>query len=296
MEIYKDLSTLSGFRLEVPPNVDFPFSHIGEYLSSREMVVYPHHHLSWELLLLIEGETSWRQESREISLHAGELLLCPPHVRHSKRRREAANYRFYFLGCKMDEDLWPVLRPHLPLGRMTTLAHAHELALNFRMAEEELLFARARQKEGVELAWKQLWLAVYRLFADRELPVARDTKWLSRRVGTLVESNPGEAWTVPTVAKFMGYSPTHFAKLFHEQAGLSFHQYLLTVRMDAGKRALERGAETVTEIALRLGFSSSQHFSSAFTGRAGMAPLRWKRERATRPAKQPSSQGFGRQP
>jgi len=275
MEIYKDRFSLSGFRLEVPPSLDCPFSHVGEYLLAKETTVHEHLHQTWELILQVEGKTSWFDGRKQIEIHEGDLLICPPGLVHGKNRRETSEFRFYFLGCRMDSDLWPELRHHLSNRWMTRLSHAQELARSFKIVEEELLFEQPRRNDGLGLAWKQLWLTIYRLAANPQRVWNRQQKWLAQRVRTLVESNPGERWTLPAIARLMGYAPNYFAERFRRESGVSFHQYLIGLRLEAATKALEMEEETVTEIALRLGFSSSQHFSRVFAGRMGIMPSRW---------------------
>jgi AraC family transcriptional regulator len=287
MEIYKDRWTLTGFRLEVPRSLGHPFSHTGEYLMVKDMTLGLHVHETWELLLQVEGTTSWTYNRKQITVREGELLICPPGLKHGKSTREAADFRFYFLGCKMDEQLWLELKRHLPTDRMTKLPHAQEMARYFRMIEEELLFDQPLQKEGVILVWKQFWLAVHRLAAGAQRVWNREAKWLVLRVRTLVETRPGERWTLQAMARLMGYAPNYFAELFKRESGHSFHQYVINARIEIAKQALELGEETATEIALRLGFSSSQHFSRVFAGKTRVVPSQWAQaaRRGTKPVR-----------
>jgi AraC-like DNA-binding protein len=282
MKIYKDPHALSGFRLEVPSELNYPFSHVGEYLIVKDMTLGLHSHETWELLLQVEGSTSWTYQRRQITVRTGELLVCPPRLQHGKSRREARDFRFYFLGCKMDPEVSGELKKHLPDNRITVLPNAWELARCFRAIEEELIFEQPRQREGVVLAWKQLWLEIYRLAASPPRVAEREEMWLAQRVYTLVEANPGARWTLQSISKLMGYAPNYFAELFKKKSGQSFHQYLIGARIDAAKKALERREETVTEIALRFGFSSSQHFSRVFAERTKLTPSQWTTRRKNR--------------
>jgi AraC family transcriptional regulator len=286
MEIHKDPWTLSGFRLELPAALGYPFSHIGEYLIAKDMTLDLHVHDTWELLLQVNGSTSWTYAKQQITVRESELLICPPGLKHGKSTREAADFRFYFLGCKMDPERWPELKRYLPTDRMSKLPHALDLARYFRIIEEELLFDQPLQKEGVILGWKQFWLAVHRLAASDQRVWNREEKWLVQRVSTLVEARPGERWTLQTMARLMGYAPNYFAGLFKRESGWSFHQFVINARIEAAKHALEMAEETATEIALRLGFSSSQHFSRVFAEKTQVTPSQWAgraRRAGTRP-------------
>jgi AraC family transcriptional regulator len=275
MQVFKDRGTLSGYRLGVPESADFPVSHIGEYLLPKSHVLSPHKHETWELLLQLSGRSTWSQGAQQILVNEGELLICPPGMLHGKDRWETADYRILWTGCRMDPELWPRLRGHLPQNRMSTLPEAGEIATYLRILEGELLLNRLCQREGVILAWKELWIAIYRLAASQERYSSRGTGWLVQRVRTLIAGQPGERWTLRAVSRMMGYAPNYFARLFKAESGQSFHQYLMSVRIGAAKEALAIGSESITQIAIKLGFSSSQHFSRVFAERTGVTPTHW---------------------
>jgi AraC-like DNA-binding protein len=137
------------------------------------------------------------------------------------------------------------------------------------------------RNEGVTLAWKHLWLTVHRLLSAPRATPQHGRNWLAQRVRTLVEAAPGERWTLKDAARFMGYAPNYFAELFKRESGLSFHRFLMEVRVRAAEEALGRGAQNITEIALTLGFSSSQHFSRVFAEKTGVAPSQWPKRLAS---------------
>ncbi|MFA7345921.1 MAG: AraC family transcriptional regulator [Terrimicrobiaceae bacterium] len=251
-------------------------SHFGEYVLDRNHVVPFHSHATWELVLQAGGSSTWTEGSLTCQLEQGDLLICPPGVPHGKAHRGPSEFRIYFAGLQMDPERWPALRPLLSQKHMVRIGQAGEIAKNFRILEDELLSKRPQQQEGVELAWKQLWLGVYRLACSPKRTWDQADRWLTQRVESLVEEQPGERWTLQTMARLMGYSPNHFASLFKQQTGQTFHQYLLDARIETAKAALRLGEQTLTEIALQSGFGSSQHFSAAFCRKTGTSPSRWK--------------------
>jgi len=276
MKFYKDPWSLSGFRVEVTSNPDHLVSHFGECLLDRNHVLAFHSHATWELVLQTKGSSTWTEGARKCQLQEGDLLICPPGLSHGKTHRGTSDFRIYFAGLRMDPALWPSLRQHLSRRHMVQIARAIQITRNFRILEDELLFDRPQKSVGVELAWRQLWLAVYRHAATPRGTRSVTDQWLAQRVMSLVEAQPGEHWTLADVARLMGYSPNHFAGLFKRQSGQTFHQYLMDARMEAAKEALRLGEQSLTEIALQTGFGSSQHFSSAFHRKTGTSPRGWK--------------------
>lgn len=86
------------------------------------------------------------------------------------------------------------------------------------------------------------------------------------------------------LAEKFGVSSRYIRKCFKEETGISCSQYIASLRIEKAKEMLWSGSETVTEIAARTGFNSSQYFCRVFQQYTGMTPLEyrnmWKGTRA----------------
>lgn len=82
--------------------------------------------------------------------------------------------------------------------------------------------------------------------------------------------------TLDELAGASGISRAHFAREFADTFGISPHQYLVGLRLDAAKRALAAGA-SVTEACLQVGFASLGSFSTSFHRRTGLSPSAWQK-------------------
>jgi AraC-like DNA-binding protein len=87
-----------------------------------------------------------------------------------------------------------------------------------------------------------------------------------------IHRQPGDAWTVDTLAVAAGMSRSLFAERFTTLLGLSPARYLLQWRMRLGAVWLKNEAMTVAEIATRLGYASDAAFSRAFKRFMGHSP------------------------
>jgi AraC family transcriptional regulator len=79
---------------------------------------------------------------------------------------------------------------------------------------------------------------------------------------------------IPTaeLARVVNYSPGHFLRLFKKEVGITPADFHLRWRLEAARDELHQPGRSVTEVALRFGFSSSQHFSRAFHQAFGATP------------------------
>lgn len=88
-----------------------------------------------------------------------------------------------------------------------------------------------------------------------------------------IRSAPEKDYPLDQLARQAGMAPSHLTARFRALTGLPPRQFLLDCRMKAARRLLQETPLPVTEIALRLGFCSSQHFANLFRRHTGVTPL-----------------------
>lgn len=91
-----------------------------------------------------------------------------------------------------------------------------------------------------------------------------------------LERNIGISLSVDKIAEAAGVSPGRFRRIFHEQIGLSPHDYLARRRVELSKSMLADSQRSVTDVAMDLGFASSAHFALVFRRFVGMAPAQFR--------------------
>jgi AraC-like DNA-binding protein len=74
------------------------------------------------------------------------------------------------------------------------------------------------------------------------------------------------------LAEFINISPTYFASLFKQAAGVSPHQYVIQQRVERAKTMLAKTDLAIADIALQVGFSSQSHLTQQFKRITGMTP------------------------
>jgi AraC family transcriptional regulator len=74
------------------------------------------------------------------------------------------------------------------------------------------------------------------------------------------------------VAQQIGMSYFHFSRAFKQSMGMTATTYIAERRIERAKKMLEETELPISEIALRSGFSSQSHFTTAFRRFAGATP------------------------
>jgi AraC family transcriptional regulator len=98
-----------------------------------------------------------------------------------------------------------------------------------------------------------------------------------RLVLEYVEDTLGQPIKLRELAALAGISARHFERAFRQSTGSSPHAYVMERRLHMARDLLVNQTELpIEQIALRLGFSSSSHFSSAFR-RTGLTPTEFRK-------------------
>jgi AraC family transcriptional regulator len=99
-----------------------------------------------------------------------------------------------------------------------------------------------------------------------------------RIVREYIEDTLGQPIKLRHLATLAGVSARHFERAFRQSTGFSPHAYVTERRLRVGRDLLIHQPELPIEhIRVRLGFSSSSHFSSAFRRRTGLTPKAFRK-------------------
>jgi AraC family transcriptional regulator len=94
---------------------------------------------------------------------------------------------------------------------------------------------------------------------------------------TYLAGRMSERVTLDDVARAVGASPFHLARLFRRRTGAPLHRYLMCLRLRASLERLADGANDLTSLAIELGFSSHSHFTDSFRREFGRTPSDMRR-------------------
>jgi AraC-like DNA-binding protein/ligand-binding sensor protein len=87
-----------------------------------------------------------------------------------------------------------------------------------------------------------------------------------------IRINLGSRISLGEVAREVHLSPSYFSRLFREETGRSFSEYIQAERIEQAKRYLRRRDCSITEIATQTGFFDQSHFTKAFKHATGTTP------------------------
>jgi two-component system response regulator YesN len=76
----------------------------------------------------------------------------------------------------------------------------------------------------------------------------------------------------------MAVSPYYLSRLFRKEMGISFSEYLKTVRVSIAKKLLKETAANVLEVCLEVGYQDPSYFSRVFKEKEGVNPSDYRRK------------------
>jgi AraC-like DNA-binding protein len=176
--------------------------------------------------------------------HADMLLGSLPPIVHIRKESDKAAMRWSL------ERMREELRDPQPGGALI----AQQLA--YMMLIQALRLHLANGASGVG------WLFA---LADKQMRVAI----------TCMHDNPGHRWTLQELAESVGMSRSIFALKFKETVGETPMEYLTRWRMLLAGDRLKTAADSLSDIALSLGYESESAFGKAFKRVMGYSPKQY---------------------
>ncbi len=74
-----------------------------------------------------------------------------------------------------------------------------------------------------------------------------------------------------------GISSAYLSQKFHQEAGVTFIEYLTNCRMEAAKRLLRDDRLSIRDACQGAGFPNYNYFIQLFRERTGVTPMQYKR-------------------
>lgn len=258
----------------------------GEWKASKKPHRLPRHkNPGLEIVLVSKGELTWVVENREVKLRANTLFYTLPWQEHGGVEVLQPSCEISYL-CISLAKKYP--RPHRRIQFHRTF--------RFTAAEERLISSALVESRthAISAGSEAVWLFSHFLkIANDPMPLrqsrARDVVKLLitylagfAPIGKDLESQIGEAerrvrefadilvvrhaepWTLKSMSNACRLSRTQFSQLLKKHTGDTPVTFLNRARLREAQRLLRKSTRSITEIALVVGFSSSQYFATVF--------------------------------
>nr|WP_275690986.1 helix-turn-helix transcriptional regulator [Paenibacillus aceris] len=119
-----------------------------------------------------------------------------------------------------------------------------------------------------------------RELANPQKSVTSDERKIRKEVQLaqrIIVSKLGDPITLTSVADEVGLSSYYLSRLFREETGESFNDYVTRLRMEKAVNLLQNTQLKVYEVAEQVGIPSYRYFSQLFRNWTGVAPTDYKK-------------------
>jgi AraC-like DNA-binding protein/NAD(P)H-dependent FMN reductase len=104
---------------------------------------------------------------------------------------------------------------------------------------------------------------------------------IARALGFIEENYGRGDLSLDVVAREACLSRYHFSRLFKEQTGTRFIDFLTSLRLIRAEQLLTTTDDTVTSICFHVGYNELGHFNRSFKRHFGVSPTRYRQEGGT---------------
>lgn len=103
-----------------------------------------------------------------------------------------------------------------------------------------------------------------------------------RRVVDFVQAHLSQDLSLEDLARQVGFSPYHFARLFRQATGESPHRFVLRQRIEQAQHLLTETDMPLALVALQSGFANQSHLTSVFKQQCGLTPRAYRQDQEMR--------------
>ncbi len=246
------------------------------------------------LYYIIDGRFDWIIEEQHYILYPGDLAFILPgqNFGGEKDILDIGTVCWIFLQLqqlektgKMAMGKWSRLTDQecraigriLLLNNIPVISKIKEAGVLFQNMQSEL----TNQEIGYTARTNQLIDELFILIArqlTRQNNSRRDFPQTFMKLEQTLRENLSHQWTVEEMAALVGLGTTAFSEKVKSYTGFSPLNYLINIRISEAIKLLKRPDVHVTDIALDVGFYSSQHFATTFKKLTGYTPSEFRKK------------------
>jgi len=251
--------------------------YVGEEWALPEYQVYTHHHPQYEFHLQLTGATEWTVNGEIVQVGKSSLIAVAPGHSHSFRATERQSHHFIYCAFS-PEPLFARLGREVPWKEAPyfLIEDGEAFIAPFSMLSYEVVHQQVLREELVGEALRSIAYLLERHHRPGPLPAKTlhpsFMTDVARKIEAYVDRHLNERLSIEDMARSVGLSRSHLFEVMKRDLGTTPAAFQLQRRIERAKAMLQMKTLTLTSIAHDLGFSSSQHFSSAFKKITGQTP------------------------
>lgn len=251
---------------------------------------YPvHWHTAIEMIMPIDNIYTVVIQKTSYVLNEGDILIIPPGELHELNAPETGLRRILLFDFSLISNLWGfsnilsvINQPRL-INPATAPDIHYQLQSIFDQITSEYLSKNTLREAAIYSLIIQMFVLTGRKFMNTEnifpdVKVNKQREYIEKFnvIFDYINMNYTEDITLDKISDVAGFSKFHFSRLFKKFTDMSFYDYLNQRRVKEAEKLLLNPELSITEVAMRSGFSSIATFNRVFKGFKECTPTEFK--------------------
>lgn len=252
----------------------------GKYRFPGNYMFGIHSHKEFEMIYINFGACVMEINGKLTLLKADDLILISPGVPH------------YFMagtkrGCGIIQLEYTISLPDNPSDnfrfvygekesiQMENCSSAANIMEHICCCHRENISAE-QTKVRIEFAFAQLYLELACAQECKKKKENENCFNVQKQLLNFINQNYDRKINIEHLAGTFGISSRSIRKYFEDVLGMTCTDYITMLRMEKAKEMLWNTKKSITDIAIEMGYSSSQYFSKVFNEYVGMSPRKFR--------------------
>lgn len=260
----------------------------GKYKFYSNYQFEAHRHPEMEINYIETGSCIMEIDGAYISLKAGECIVIHPHIQHSFMVNVSKTCAITQLEYSMEmpeaiSAKIPFLnrqKPYFKIENCGSVCSAMEnVSRCYREYRNDMYF-----DAQLDFAIAQMYCALSYHYEEGKKKGKHAEEGKVEKLIRYMQENLETPFDMESLSRQFHVSSRYVRKYFEKHIGMGCSQYITMLRIHRAKDMLWNTKKSASEIAMQVGFGSSQYFSRVFLQHTGMTPLEyrntWKGETA----------------
>ena len=243
-----------------------------------------HVHDYHEIYYLASGTRRYFIDDSIFTVNKGDVVVIPRGTIHRNtynnekmHERVVCIFHGEFIECPQIHDEFLRLFDGSPVLSLAPV-HRDYISSLFKSIRTEYENPDDLSDESARALIRRLLVFLIRLKRLQASPLPYDPDdSLMQEAAQYIRANFALPLTLEDIAAHVNTSPTYFSKKFKRATGFGCREYLVNVRLREAAQMLVQTKLSITEIAIKCGFNSSNYFGDVFRRASGVSPAVYRK-------------------
>lgn len=223
------------------------------------------------LIYVVQGKFHFEYRNQSFDALPGDVVLMDLSEPHSYSAHDGLEFMYMHFSGANSNDLCRYY-----LSKSEPLLHTKKNLLIKNFLRNTLAFYEMNKYESIIDTSMRVYKCIQLLFANEDVYAFKNSEAVEQ-ILLYIHDHLNEKLTLQVLADLVHLSPYYLSRLFKKETGLSPIDYIINVRMNEAKLLLITTDQSISEIALEVGYASGISFTNVFTNKIGCAPKQFRR-------------------